>query len=80
MKEDYPACKYRKGWNTVYITDVFNPVPFYVRGNEFTQQLYHFIDRVSGRDAKPLSTFRDASYTQEIIQCIFDDHEKNKLI
>ena len=32
------------GWNTIYITDVFKSVPYYVRRNEFTYQLYNFID------------------------------------
>jgi scyllo-inositol 2-dehydrogenase (NADP+) len=44
LKESNEEFNLRKGWNTLYITDIFNPVPFFVRGNEFTSQLYHFID------------------------------------
>ncbi|GHV78813.1 hypothetical protein AGMMS49944_06040 [Spirochaetia bacterium] len=28
---------FHQGWNTVYVTDLIEPVPFYVRGNQFTR-------------------------------------------
>lgn len=33
-------------WATVHITDIAEPVRMYVRGNEFTRQLDHFIENV----------------------------------
>ena len=69
--------KLRKGWNTVYITDVFKPVPFYVRGNEFTSQLYHFIACINDRVNKSSCTFMDASYTLDVIEQIFKDYKAN---
>jgi predicted dehydrogenase len=69
--------KLRDGWNTIYITDVFKPVPFYVRGNEFTAQLYHFIDCINGNAMKNECTFKDATDTLEIIDEIFKDYELN---
>lgn len=33
-------------WTTVYITDIAQPVRMYVRGNEYTRQLDHFIESV----------------------------------
>lgn len=70
---------YRQGWNTVYITDIFTPVPFYVRGNEFTRQLYHFADLVLSK--KPVGeatcTFADGYNVQSIIHNIFEDSENN---
>ncbi len=68
---------FREGWNTIYITDVFKPVPFYVRGNEFTAQLYHFIECIQGRELKNNCTFSDAKDTLEIIDAIFKDYELN---
>ena len=69
---------FQKGWNKVYITDVFNPVPFYVRGNEFTAQLYSFIECIKS-NSKSSCTFEDASETLYIINEIFEDYKKNKL-
>lgn len=67
----------RQGWNTLYITDVFKPVPFYVRGNEFTSQLYHFIDCIQGKEKTNRCTFADGVNTLDVIENIFNDYEKN---
>ncbi len=67
----------REGWNTLYITDVFKPVPFYVRGNEFTRQLYHFIDCIQGKETTNQCSFADGTNTLEVIESIFNDYEQN---
>jgi predicted dehydrogenase len=64
---------YVKGWNTIYITDCFTPVPIYVRGNEFTRQIYHFVDRAQNPAGANLSGFTDATVTQEVIDMVFAD-------
>jgi predicted dehydrogenase len=67
----------RRGWNTFYITDIFRPVPFYVRGNEFTRQLYHFIDCIRDNKIKNQCSFVDGANTMEVIEKIYDDYNKN---
>ena len=62
---------FRRGWNTIYITDIFTPVPFYVRGNEFTSQLYHFIDSIINQKVSTKCTFQDAAQTLYVIEEIF---------
>ncbi len=69
--------KLQKGWNTLYITDVFNNVPFYVRGNEFTRQLYDFTDTILGKKERSLCTFHDGVDTLEVIEDLFNDYEQN---
>ncbi len=69
--------KLQKGWNTLYITDVFRNVPFYVRGNEFTRQLYDFADTVAGKKEKSLCTFEDGVNTLDVIEAMFADYEQN---
>ena len=71
MNEANDSFKFRKGWNTIYITDVFRPVPFYVRGNEFTNQLYHFADAIKTGSRETLCSFADGLAVLEIIQEIF---------
>lgn len=74
-----PIEKYnlQQGWNTIYITDVFKPVPFYVRGNEFTRQLYHFVDCIREKETTNQCSFADGSNTLEVIEHIFSDYEQN---
>lgn len=71
-KKEY---SYRKGWNTVYITDIVKPVPFYVRGFEFTRQLYHFADSILDGNTDPVCPFRAGYETQDVIHRIFNDVE-----
>lgn len=66
-----------QGWNTFHITDVFMPVPFYVRGNEFTRQLQHFISCISDRSKVNKCSFREGSKTLEVVENIFSDYELN---
>ncbi len=77
LKTDLPDHGFREGWNTRFITDVFKPVPFYVRGNEFTAQLYHFIDCITHEDNQNRCTFQDGSNTLEVIEGIFNDYKLN---
>lgn len=76
-KKDLPEQNLKEGWNSLYITDVFKPVPFYVRGNEFTSELYHFIDCISNKEIKNRCSFRDATGTLENIEAILKDYELN---
>lgn len=76
-KKEQPLHNLREGWNTRYITDVFKPVPFYVRGNEFTSQLYHFIECINDKEKMNRCSFRDATDTLEVIESIFNDYEQN---
>ena len=75
LKEENKMLGYRKGWNTIYITDIFEPVPFYVRGNEFTSQLYHFVDCILGKQKTNVCTFEDGAKTLDVIQKMFTDYE-----
>jgi predicted dehydrogenase len=70
----------RQGWNTIYITDIFKPVLFYVRGNEFTRQLYHFIDCILNNDVINKCSFSDGANTIEVIEAIFNDHEQQRIV
>ena len=68
---------FRQGWNTLYITNLFEPVPFYVRGNEFTRQLYHFVDCIQDKGKMNKCTFKDGANVLEVIENIFNDYEQN---
>ena len=76
-KEKFEPENLIKGWNTIYITDIFKSVPFYVRGNEFTSQLYHFIESIIDKQKLNKCTFKDAADTLNVIEQIFEDYKTN---
>ncbi|MEM6585734.1 MAG: Gfo/Idh/MocA family oxidoreductase [Pseudomonadota bacterium] len=67
----------KQGWNQLYITDVARNVPFYVRGIEYTAQLYDFIDAVrarqEGRSTPVRCTFADAAANLTVMEQLFAD-------
>jgi predicted dehydrogenase len=79
LLEENGKLNLRKGWNIFTLPDVMTPVPFYVRGNEFTRQLYYFIDLISKKETKKLCDFNDGVKTLEIIEQLFTDAENNKI-
>jgi predicted dehydrogenase len=71
---DKPAHKLTKGWNDIYITDVFSNVDFYVRGIEFSAQLYDFVDKIgAAAGTRSRCSFADAADTLSVIDDIFRD-------
>lgn len=62
-----------EGWSTNYITDFDTPVRFYLRGNEFTRQLDHFIDSIHAKAAPQTNGFKDAAATDQTMAMIRDD-------
>ena len=65
--------RYHQGWNTVYVTDIVEPVRVYLRGYEFTRQLDYFIDKVRSGDHENLCSFEDGFQTDRVIDQIAMD-------
>jgi scyllo-inositol 2-dehydrogenase (NADP+) len=67
---DAPNSSYnlKEGWSVFSITDLFYNVPFYVRGNEFTQQLVRFVEAV--RDGRTLDGSCDLSVASETLRLL----------
>lgn len=74
LNEENPKLKLRKGWTTFNLTDIYKPVPFYVRGNEFTIQLYRFIDLITGNETFNPCTFKEASKVHAVIDSIYKNN------
>lgn len=75
FRDEPELTRYRKGWNTVYVTDIAEPVRFYLRGYEFTRQLDYFIEQIRSDNAANLSSFQDGHTTDRIIAMIAADAE-----
>lgn len=77
LKYDTNLDNFHQGWNSRYITDLAKGVRFYVRGNEFTNQLDYFIDQIDkGLPDNNISSFSEAYKTDLVIENIF----KNALL
>jgi len=75
-----PSEKYglRAGWNQLYITDLFSNVPFYLRGIEFTAQLYDFVDAIRDPGTRPRCTFADGAAALAVIDAMFADWKQTE--
>ena len=77
LNEKSDTFNLNSGWNTIYITDIFNQCNFYVRGNEFSNQLYHFIENIKSLKKVIVSDFNEASKTHKVIEEIIVDNKSN---
>lgn len=59
-----------KGWNIRYITDVTDPVGFYLRGEEYSAQLEYFIEAVKTKNSVNLNSFASALHTNEVAEMV----------
>jgi predicted dehydrogenase len=63
-----------QGWNTRYTTDLTQPVDFYLRGEEYSAQLAHFVDCIE-QQAAARCTFAEAAKTDRIAAMMLADSE-----
>ncbi|MHB1178467.1 MAG: Gfo/Idh/MocA family protein [Daejeonella sp.] len=76
--KDAGACPpgYSKGWNVKYVTDLADPVDFYLRGEEYSAQIDYFIRAVQGKGENKINTFESAWLTDKAISMI---REKSRI-
>ena len=70
LRHDDDSGEWEKGWNVRYITDLERPTRFYLRGNEFTLQLDHFVECVRTKAGSPVSSFETAATTDQLLERI----------
>jgi predicted dehydrogenase len=67
---------YKQGWNIRHTTDLTEPVWFYIRGEEFSAQLDHFVNCIENRSVHNVSSFASAVQTDKVIAMIMADAAK----
>ena len=72
---DFPE-GYTNGWNVKYITDLTAQADFYLRGEEYSLQIDHFVKSVMGVADKNINTFRSAAHTDKAIEIIKNKSKK----
>jgi predicted dehydrogenase len=71
LREDAaPSSGVERGWNVRYTTDLTEGVWFYVRGEEYSAQIDHFVQAVKNRTIETRSTFRSALETDLVAAAI----------
>lgn len=59
-----------KGWTIKYITDFAIPVNFYLRGEEYSAQIDHFIENIVANIQSNYNSFEQGLYTDRVIEMI----------
>jgi predicted dehydrogenase len=73
LKEANPDEHLKRGWTIKYITEYALPVKYYLRGEEYTAQIDHFIECIKYRRKPEINTFKQALYTDKVIEIIIND-------
>lgn len=77
LKKAVPSENLDKGWTLKYITDFAIPVNFYLRGEEYSAQIDYFVDCVKNAVQPQYNSFKQATYTDYVIEMIVNDAKNN---
>jgi predicted dehydrogenase len=70
FREEQAKGNYTKGWNVRHINALSPHVDFYLRGEEYSLQIDHFINVLEGKALNNINTFESALQTDKVIQQI----------
>lgn len=66
---------YDKGWNVRYTTELTDNTWFYLRGEEYSAQLDHFVKRIENREVDDINSFASAAVTDRVLELLTIDAE-----
>jgi predicted dehydrogenase len=66
---------YEKGWNVRYTTELTESVWFYLRGEEYSAQLNHFVKRIEDGTLEDTNSFASAMVTDRVLELLTIDAE-----
>jgi predicted dehydrogenase len=67
LREPRPDFKLQQGWNIHYITELTQPVWYYLRGEEYSAQIDHFVTTIEEERTTTINSFRSALETDRVI-------------
>jgi predicted dehydrogenase len=70
IRYDHPEHELEKGWNMRYVTDLTDPVDFYLRGEEYSAQVDYFARQIKNKSLINVNSFASALKTDKVIQLI----------
>ncbi|NHE55603.1 Gfo/Idh/MocA family protein [Cyclobacterium plantarum] len=75
LKEANELLVLPKGWTVKYLTELTPNVDFYLRGEEYSSQIDHFIKCINNSETINKSSFRSASCTDQLISKLISDNK-----
>lgn len=76
LRSDAPVPEgYRTGWNVKYTTELTDEVWFYLRGEEYSAQLDHFVRAVESGASDGTNSFAGAAVTDQVLELMVADAE-----
>ena len=76
LKEKSKKENLEKGWTIKYITDLAIPADFYLRGEEYSAQIDHFVKCILQNKQTEVNSFAQALVTDQVIDIIVKDSKK----
>jgi len=73
-REGVPA-RYSAGWNSRYTTDLTPPVAYYLRGEEYSAQIWAWIEAIKTHASDYSNDFASAAETDQTLEMILADAE-----
>jgi predicted dehydrogenase len=70
IKNESKELGLEKGWNMRYVTDLTDPVDFYLRGEEYSAQIDYFAKHIKANDTENINSFASALHTDKVIELI----------
>jgi predicted dehydrogenase len=77
LKENNKTLELSKGWSIKDLTCLTEPVNFYLRGEEYSSQIDHFINVIETKNTTTKSSFESALVTDEVIKMLLEDTSTN---
>jgi len=68
-----PQEQLEQGWNMKYLTELSLDIDFYLRGEEYSAQVDHFIQCVKSGQADNICSFASALETDRVVEMIKAD-------
>ncbi|QDP95178.1 Gfo/Idh/MocA family oxidoreductase [Microlunatus elymi] len=75
MRSSGPG-NYQPGWNVKYTTELTEPVDFYLRGEEYSAELSHFITRCEKGEVDGENSFESSVITDRTIETMIIDAQR----
>jgi len=73
LKTENEQLGFEKGWNIRYITDLTDPVDFYLRGEEYSAQVDYFAQCIKNMDCHNKNSFLSSYQTDQVVNMILQN-------
>jgi scyllo-inositol 2-dehydrogenase (NADP+) len=67
----------KEGWNIFYTTELSDNLYYYLRGEEYSAQIDHFIQCITDGRRETMSSFASALATDEVVAMMIDDANRS---